>query len=110
MLRASSETHEQTINLDAIMDGGATGEILQGAQLSEFAAAIVSADARLIAKTREALIEVAGHASMVDAAGVASNFQRMTRIADSTGIVLGDFETPTAELRQALGINTFKSG
>ena len=44
MLRASSETHQQSINLDAIMDGGDVGDIEHGTELSAFAEAIVSRD------------------------------------------------------------------
>ena len=39
------------------------------------------------------------------AAGVASNFERMVRIADSTGIELGDLlEQASADVRTALGL------
>ena len=44
---------------------------------------------------------------MIDAAGVASHFQRMVRIADATGITLGDVEAVTADLRSELGIDAF---
>ena len=44
---------------------------------------------------------------MVDAVGVASNFQRMVRIADSTGITLGNFEAITEDIREDLGINAY---
>ncbi len=37
---------------------------------------------------RHAVIEGLSREAMVDAAGVASNFERMVRIADSTGIQL----------------------
>ena len=37
--------------------------------------------------------------------GVASNFERMVRIADSTGIELGDLlEQASADVRDALGL------
>ena len=42
---------------------------------------------------------------MVDAAGVVSNFERMVRIADATGIELGAFlSEQTADARQSLGL------
>ena len=48
---------------------------------------------------------------MVDAAGVASNFERMVRIADSTGIPLGDgLETFSAEVRAELNLERFLEG
>ena len=51
------------------------------------------------------MIETLGPEAMVDAAGVASNFERMVRIADSTGIELGDLlEQATADVRTVLGL------
>jgi len=42
---------------------------------------------------------------MVDAAGVVSNFERMVRIADATGIELGAFLTEMiADARAAIGL------
>lgn len=120
MLRASSETHEEEVNLGAIMDGSATGGIEFGDELAAFSEAVVAAvvaaaDADLekaastLALARDQLVEVAGFDVMVDAAGVASNFQRMTRIADSTGITLGGMEEMTVGLRETLGIEEFKT-
>ena len=51
------------------------------------------------------MVEALGPEAMVDAAGVASNFERMVRIADSTGIELGDLlEQASADVRDALGL------
>lgn len=107
MLRASSEAHDENIDLDVIMTGAAVDEIEFAEELIAFAEAIVGADANLIATARDRLVAVAGHAVMVDAAGVASNFQRMVRIADSTGITLGQMADETDDLRESLGINKF---
>ena len=58
---------------------------------------------------READCEQIGEEAMVDAAGVASNFQRMVRIADSTGIPLGDYlEERSAEVREQLDLGRFQ--
>lgn len=108
MLRASSEKHEQSVELDAVMNGGNSGDIPWGPQLTQFAETVVKPDEQLRTDAREALVRVAGEQVMIDAAGIASNFQRMVRIADSTGIVLGDFEQPTAAMRAELGIDAFK--
>ena len=108
MLRASSEKHEQSVKLDAVMHGGSGGDIQWGAELAQFAEAVVRSDVQRRAEARQALVGVAGAQVMIDAAGIASNFQRMVRIADSTGISLGDFEQPTASLRAELGIDAFK--
>ena len=60
-----------------------------GAELVAFAEAIVTG-AQTLAQSRAAVVEALGPEAMVDAAGVASNFERMVRIADATGIELGD--------------------
>ena len=41
---------------------------------------------------------------MVDAAGVASNFERMVRIADPMGIELGEYLEVSGEARVTLGL------
>ena len=75
-----------------------------GAELGAFAEAIVTG-AQTLAQSRAAVVEALGPEAMVDAAGVASNFERMVRIADSTGIELGDLlEQASADVRDALGL------
>ena len=110
MLRASIETHGQQVDLNVLMHGGQAEEIEFNRELTAFSEAIVGEDAEDIAAARSQLVAVAGSEVMIDAAGVASNFQRMVRIADSTGIELGDDAAieATAELRESLGINSFK--
>ena len=110
MLRESVESHEQKVDLNVLINGGDAGEIEHHEALIAFAEEIVTGDTQSIAKARENLIRAAGTDVMVDAAGVASNFQRMVRIADSTGIELGDDAViaETAELRDSLGIDQFK--
>ena len=76
-----------------------------GPELVAFAEAIVQGDEETRARTRAAVIEALGPEAMVDAAGVASNFERMVRIADATGIELGDLlEQVTADVRDTLGL------
>ena len=75
-----------------------------GPELVAFAEAIVTG-AESLAQSRAAVVETLGPEAMVDAAGVASNFERMVRIADSTGIELGDLlEQATADVRTVLGL------
>ena len=51
-----------------------------------------------------------GVAALIEAAGVASNFQRMVRIADSTGIPLGEgLEQRSEEVRAELDLDRFKA-
>jgi hypothetical protein len=106
MLRASSQTHEETVNLHAIRDAAHDSGIPHGAELLEFAEAVVAGEDDRMDQARDALVDAMGAAAMVDAAGVASNFQRMVRIADATRIPLGEpFESATADLRAELGID-----
>lgn len=59
---------------------------------------------------RSAVAEELGSAALVDAAAVIGNFQRMTRIADGTGIPLdAPIAAMSADLRDELGINEFGS-
>jgi len=75
-----------------------------GPELMAFAEAIVTG-AQTLARSRAAVVEALGPEAMVDAAGVASNFERMVRIADATGIELGDLlEQASADVRDALGL------
>ena len=75
-----------------------------GAELVAFAEAIVTG-AQTLAQSRAAVVEALGPEAMIDTAGVASNFERMVRIADSTGIELGDLlEQASADVRDALGL------
>ena len=144
MLRASIDTHEQSVNLDAVMSGNVDSDkqqkevqgskdldnalaeghaengegthagptlIEHAAELVAFATSTVNGTEAEIAAARTALTDAAGAAAMVDAAGVASNFQRMVRIADSTGIELGEAEVAatSAEVRHELDIEQFRS-
>ena len=75
-----------------------------GPELVAFAEAIVT-DAETLPQSRAVVIEALGPEAMVDAAGVAANFERMVRNADSTGIELGDrVEHGSAEVRDVLGL------
>ena len=51
-----------------------------------------------------------GPAAMIDTVGVISNFQRMVRIADATGIPAdGPMQEMSGDLREQLGINQYVS-
>lgn len=91
------------------MDSGIKG----GAELIRFVEAVVAesntdASSELIDHARQAVVEVLGHEAAVDAAAVVANFQRMVRIADSTGIPLDEpVAMMTQGIREELGINKF---
>ena len=110
MLRASIEYQGKEADLRAVTEGSKGGEsgVPHGDELVAFAEAAVGGDAAALRSSRDALRDVAGSAAVVDAAGVIGNFQRMVRIADSTGIPL---DAPTAALsedfREDIGLDDF---
>ena len=115
MLRASSKTTGGNADLQAVTGGDASNTgVEHGDLLVAFAEAAFAAadehDAELAA-ARDALLQAAGPEALVDSAAVVGNFQRMVRIADSTGIPLdGQLNVLTAGMREDLGIDQFSSG
>jgi hypothetical protein len=78
------------VDLHAVTEAGRSSGVEHGDQLVAFAEAVVDRDPEVIAGARQRLIDTMGSAAMVAAAAVASNFERMVRIADGTGIPLGE--------------------
>ena len=111
MLRVSASTTDTDIDLNAIngdTDSAAVG-ITYGPELVRFAESIALRDEQL-AQHRKTLLQVAGPEVLVDAAGVAANFQRMTRIADSIGIPVDDMQSKLGQaVRQDLDLERFAS-
>jgi len=69
----------------------------------------VADDAANLDRARRNLAREAGEGALVEAAGVASNFQRMVRIADGTGITLGDqLEQASAQTREMLELDRLR--
>lgn len=111
MLRASSESDiGEGLNLRAIVDGAATDSgVPHGARLINFVEAALTGTPDLAA-ARDALRDAIGAEGMVDAAAVIGNFQRMTRIADTTGIPMDEMTAAvTVDIREELGLNEFAS-
>lgn len=110
MLRVSATVTETEVDLQGIAGdaaAAATGLPL-GAELMAFASALVERDEAHLARTREALLKVGGDRVLVDAAGVAANFQRMVRIADSCGIPVDNLDSEVGQsVRQELGLAAF---
>ncbi|MYE84405.1 MAG: hypothetical protein F4X36_21660 [Gammaproteobacteria bacterium] len=91
MLRVSALYNETEVDLRAV-NGDAKGAAVGvefGPELMLFAESLASRDEDL-ERRRQALLNAAGPAVLVDAAGVAANFQRMVRIADAIGIPVDD--------------------
>ena len=86
----------------------ATSGVEYGNLLIAFAEAIVGDNDATLTHARHAVIEGFSPEAMVDAAGVASNFERMVRIADSTGIQLDQrMAILSQEVRNALHLEHF---
>ena len=93
------------------MDSGVEG----GAELIGFVEAVVAGHgentaAELTTEAWQALADALGYDAMVDAAAVIANFQRMVRIADSTGIPLDEpVVMMTQNIREELGLNDYQA-
>ena len=97
------------MNVEALTDPTIESGVPHGRALLEFATAVVDGDDSNLAGTREAVRAEMGDAGVADAAAVASNFERMVRIADSIGIELGDWmETFTKEVRTGLALDRLR--
>ncbi|MEJ2086942.1 MAG: hypothetical protein P8Y69_00335 [Gammaproteobacteria bacterium] len=110
MLRGSSETAGAGVNLETVVAGRSVdSEVPGGDALIRFTEAVLG-DGTELAAARDALVRELGERRMVDAAGVVGNFQRMVRIADSTGIpVDGAMAESMREVREFLGLNELPS-
>jgi hypothetical protein len=88
-----------------------TSGIPFGDELSAFAEALVVGSDQELDKKRQSVVDAMGAEAMVDAAGVASNFERMVRIADATGIPLGGgLKEFSSEVRLELGLDRMQTG
>lgn len=98
--------------MEAVVAGDAAGTsgVPHGGVLTAFAEALVQGDEAALACARTRVAEALGPGGLADAAAVASNFERMNRIADATGIPL---DAPVAalssDLRDSLGLDRFAS-
>ena len=115
VLRVCTEMTGEAINLNGLTDPDCTkiNGIPHSEALLVFSNAFMGTDTEALRKARQALAEEMSAEAMVDAAAVASNFQRMVRIADGTGIPLesmgDDMDAMAAELNETLGINEYDS-
>ena len=98
------------MNLSALThhEAATRSGVEHGHLLIAFAEAMVRDDDVALTHTRHAVIEGISPEAMVDAAGVASNFERMVRIADATGIQLDErMATLSQEVRDTLHLERF---
>lgn len=112
MLRVSATTTNTPVDLQAVMGDpdAASAGIEHGVTLMRFAEALARRDADALVAVRQELLDNAGAAVLVDAAGVAGNFQRMVRIADSIGIPVDDMTSELGQgIREDLDLQQFPS-
>lgn len=88
MLRVSANKTNSEIDINMIMGDESLDhtDIEFARELMNFASSLASRDETSLKTARDNLVAIAGDAVLIDAAGVAANFQRMVRIADATGI------------------------
>jgi hypothetical protein len=112
LLRASGEISGNELDVAAVTDDAAAAGsgIAHAETLLAFADAAVEGSDAALDPARGRLLEALGPECLVDAAAVVGNFERMVRIADSTGIPLDAPVTAMSEdLRADLGLNDFHS-
>ena len=98
------------MNVQALSDPTVESGVPSGRALLDFASAAVGGDDAELDRSREALRSEMGDAGVADAAAVASNFERMVRIADAIGIELGDWmESFTEGVRTDLALERLRS-
>jgi hypothetical protein len=105
MLRVSAQKTGTEIDVRGINGdaNAADAGIEHGRELMTFAEAFATRDETGLARARDILKTSGGDAVLVDAAGVAANFQRMVRIADATGIPIDNLDNPLGiEVRRVL--------
>lgn len=110
MLRVSATTTQTEINIQAVVgDAEAAAQGIEfGPELAAFAEAVARRDPVGLETSRDQLLSAAGAPVLVDAAGVAANFQRMVRIADAIGIPVDDMTSELGqEIRTDLNLQSF---
>jgi len=113
MLSLGIEKTGATIDIVGLTDPSCTE--IEGIEHSEallrFVDAFMGSDEGALTAARETLVHEIGPEAMVDTVGIASNFQRMVRIADSTGIPPANLgmDDLAEELNDKLGLNEYAS-
>jgi hypothetical protein len=109
LLRVSGEKSGSELDLRAVTEGQKVASGLPGGDaLTAFVDAALADDPGDIKSARERVIGELGDAACVDAAAVIGNFERMVRIADSTGIPLDKRLAMISEdVQDDLGLKAF---
>ncbi len=100
------------VDLHVVTDGkaAATSGVAHAEALVVFTEAVLGEDDGELTRARGELLDKVGPERLVDAAAVVGNFERMVRIADSTGIPLdAPLALASEDLRTELGLDRFGS-
>jgi hypothetical protein len=112
MLRESIKAAGDSVDLGGLADPDCLEipGIARSRLLIEFADTFMSRDAQALADVRQRLERAMTVEAVIDAAGVASNFQRMDRIADGTGLRSDDrIRALQQDLVDQLGLDRYPS-
>ena len=112
LLRASGEVGGREVDLGVVTDPkrAAASGVAHATTLIALADAMAGEDEEALRKARQRVLDEMGSTQLVDGVAVASNFERMVRIADGTGIPLDPpVAALSADLRSDLGLERFAS-
>ncbi|MDG1114350.1 MAG: hypothetical protein P8N63_11335 [Pseudomonadales bacterium] len=107
----SAKLAGDTVDLTALTGASDTKDagVKHGALLLAFAEAVMSRGSSTLTMARDALEQASSAGIVIEAAGVAANFQRMVRIADATGIPVDDMASELGStIREELGLYVFE--
>jgi len=108
LLRESGNENDEDYDLTAVIGSGAQAGIEHERELIAVAEAVFEGDPEKLEQVREKVIKVLGLRKLTDAIKVASGFNGITKIANSTGIPLEDSsEESTTAMRQETGIDAY---
>ena len=108
MLRASAQITTVPLDPRGITDRSVDPLIPKGGILLDFVDAVLSGEEPARQTSRAAVLDELGPTGLVDASGVIANFEMMNRIADATGIPVGQGTLKrTVEWRELVGIDQF---
>ncbi len=111
LLRASGEMTGNEYDLSAVIEkDGGDGGVAHGKTLLNFVEAVMGDDEAALEQSRREVIEKVGPEGLVDSAAVIATFNKMDRIADSTGIPLdGMLDLMTQDMQSEIGLDRFAS-
>ena len=108
MLSSSSIAYGYDLNIASIRDPSLPTGVPGGTELLRFVDAIITRGRDDLVASQEAIIDVLGPESLVDAAGVFGNFEMMNRVAEGSGIPVPPQEVERmGDTIEDLGIVTF---